>query len=68
MSGYKIKNYSWEECEKKILEIITQMVKDGHSGQDIVFMGTKMMHSGIYVMHRNAEVYTKDNPFWDDIS
>ena len=58
-----MKNISWDECKKKVDAFVVQLLKDGHSGQDIVFMGGQLIHAGIYVETRNSSEYVKKHPW-----
>jgi hypothetical protein len=56
-----VKNFTWDECAAKAHEVVMQLLKDGYSGQDMLFIASKILHDGIYVSHRNAEQYIKEN-------
>ena len=57
-----MKNYSWDECNEKAMKIVKELLEAGHFGQDLMFIGMKLQHLGIYACHRNAEVYVKEHP------
>jgi len=59
-----MKNISWDECQKKADAFVVELLKEGHSGQDLVFMGGRLIHAGVYVENRNAEEFVKAHP-WD---
>jgi hypothetical protein len=63
MGGNEMKNFTWDQCKEKADAFIEQLLKDGHSGQDIVFIGGQLFHAGIFVENRNAKEFVKEHPW-----
>lgn len=45
----------WEGCENESFEIVKGLLLKGHSGMDIMFMGTRLEYYGLIATHHERE-------------
>lgn len=72
-NGVPKADISWNDCEKKSFEIVKSLIQDGHSGQDLMFMGTRLEYYGLIAAHHEREDAgldwaTEDQNARDDIN
>jgi len=46
--------YNWDECKEKADDIMENLIEEGYSGQDIMFISTQLLQGGIYVTTKEA--------------
>jgi len=61
---YPQNNFSWDDCSNEAKSTFDKLVQEGHSGQDIAFIGTQLLNYGIYMIHRQAEEYVQKKDPW----
>jgi len=54
-NGVPKADISWDDCEKKSFEIVKGLILDGHSGQDVMFMGSRLEYYGLIAAHHERE-------------
>lgn len=45
----------WDGCEEESFEIVRALIQKGHSGMDIMFMGTRLEYYGLVAAHHERE-------------
>ena len=51
---YIVAEYTWDKCKEKADCIVENLIEEGYSGQDIMFISTQLLQAGIYVIMREA--------------
>ncbi|MDY6965438.1 MAG: hypothetical protein SVM80_05630 [Halobacteriota archaeon] len=46
--------YIWDDCREKADGIIGDLIDEGYSGQDIMFISTQLLQAGIHVTTNEA--------------